>query len=84
MWVLSAAVLPAGMHAGVALKPKTPAETLFPYIEKKLIDMVRHGVADAAIPNPARADALAAQIVAAEAPHLPAARCHTSQAACRC
>eukprot|EP00891_Asterochloris_glomerata_P005889 jgi/Astpho2/5889/Aster-02384 len=30
----------AGMHAGVALKPKTPAETLFPYIEKKLIDMV--------------------------------------------
>ena len=41
----------AGMHAGVALKPKTPAETLFPYIEKKLIDMVRHQVAEAAIPG---------------------------------
>ena len=31
----------AGMHAGVALKPKTPAETLFPYIEDKLVDQVR-------------------------------------------
>lgn len=30
----------AGMHAGVALKPKTPAETLFPYIEDKLVDQV--------------------------------------------
>ena len=30
----------AGMYAGVALKPKTPIETLFPYIEDKLIDQV--------------------------------------------
>ena len=30
----------AGMHAGVALKPKTPVETLYPYIEDKLIDQV--------------------------------------------
>ncbi|KAL3148297.1 hypothetical protein ABBQ38_013763 [Trebouxia sp. C0009 RCD-2024] len=30
----------AGMYAGVALKPKTPIETLFPYIEDKLVDQV--------------------------------------------
>lgn len=30
----------SGMHAGVALKPKTPVETLFPYIDDKLIDQV--------------------------------------------
>ena len=30
----------AGMHAGIALKPKTPAETLFPYIEDGLVDQV--------------------------------------------
>ena len=30
----------AGMYAGVALKPKTPIETLFPYIEDKLEDQV--------------------------------------------
>ncbi len=32
----------AGMHAGVALKPKTPVETLYPYIEDKLVDQVTH------------------------------------------
>ena len=48
----AAAVPLAGMHAGVALKPKTPAETLFPYIKKKLIDMVRHQVAEAARKTP--------------------------------
>lgn len=32
----------AGMYAGVALKPKTPIETLFPYIEDKLVDQVAY------------------------------------------
>ena len=30
----------AGMYTGVALKPKTPIETLFPYIDDKLVDQV--------------------------------------------
>lgn len=35
----------AGMYAGIALKPGTPIETLFPYIEDKLVDQVTpHGL----------------------------------------
>ena len=30
----------AGMHTGVALRPKTPVETLYPYMEDKLVDQV--------------------------------------------
>lgn len=31
----------AGMHVGVAVKPDTPVELLLPYLNKKLLDMVR-------------------------------------------
>ena len=34
----------AGMHTGVALRPKTPVETLYPYIEDKLVDQVLNSV----------------------------------------
>jgi hypothetical protein len=30
------------LQAGVALKPSTPAELVFPYIEAGLLDLVRH------------------------------------------
>jgi ribulose-phosphate 3-epimerase len=32
----------AGMKAGVALKPDTPAQLLLPYLQQGLLDMVRH------------------------------------------
>jgi len=30
----------AGMYVGIAIRPATPVETLFPYLEKGLLDMV--------------------------------------------
>ena len=35
------AVRDAGMYCGVAIKPGTPVETLFPYIDDKLVDQVK-------------------------------------------
>lgn len=35
------AVRAAGMKAGIALKPATPAELVLPYLQKGLLDMVR-------------------------------------------
>lgn len=40
--VLAAAVRASGMHVGIALKPSTPAEILFPYLDQGLLDLVRH------------------------------------------
>jgi hypothetical protein len=40
---LAAAVRGAGMQAGIALKPATPAELVLPYVEAGLIDMVSGG-----------------------------------------
>ena len=34
------AVRDAGMYVGVAIKPGTPVETLYPYIDDKLVDQV--------------------------------------------
>jgi hypothetical protein len=33
----------AGMKVGVALKPATPVELLFPYLDQSLLDMVSSG-----------------------------------------
>ncbi|MEW5298619.1 MAG: hypothetical protein WDW38_000655 [Sanguina aurantia] len=37
---LAAAVRAAGMHVGIALKPSTPAEVLFSYLDQGLLDLV--------------------------------------------
>lgn len=37
------AVRGAGMHCGIALKPATPAELVFPYVDAGLVDMVGLG-----------------------------------------
>lgn len=38
---LCAAVRAAGMQAGIALKPSTPAELVLPYVKQGLLDLVR-------------------------------------------
>lgn len=35
------AVRAAGMHVGLAIAPTTPVEFVFPYVDAKLVDMVR-------------------------------------------
>ena len=40
---LCSLVRAAGMHVGITVKPETPVELLFPYVQAGLVDMVREG-----------------------------------------